>query len=239
MNFHIVTIFPDILTSYLSESILLRAQKNKIISVKTYDIRKFSKDKHKKVDDVPYAGGPGMVMTVDPIIRCVSDILNKINKKYEIAKTKKTKNSKIKKPKILIVNFTPGKKEFNTEVAKETSVKFTDIIFICGRYEGVDARVSEILKAEEWSIGNYVLTGGELAALVCIDSISRQIKGVLGKYESLEEERVSSHKVYTRPSVYEYQYKNSKDIKKNKKYKVPEVLMNGNHKLIDEWRKSN
>ena len=116
---------------------------------------------------------------------------------------------------------------FTNTLAQVSAKKYTDIIFICGRYEGVDSRVKKILKAKEWSIGEYVLTGGELPAMVCIDAISRQIKGVLHAELSLEEKRIASHEIYARPEVYEY---------KAKKYKVPKVLLSGNHKLIDEYR---
>lgn len=280
MNYHIVTIFPDILDSYLTESILGRAIENKIITVRTYALREYTGDKHRRVDGKAYGGGPGMVMWVDPIVNCVEKIKSdiekrlerenkKIEKKYEkdlekfelykvdIEKTNTEKsksnqgkkNNKIIKPaklkvlksKILIINFSPGGKSFNTEVAKETSQKYTDIIFICGRYEGVDSRVVDILKAEEWSIGDYVLTGGEVAAAVCIDSISRQISGVLNKKESLEENRISSHNVYSRPEIYEYKKKvvNKKTGQEKvitKKFSVPKVLLSGNHKEIDKWK---
>ncbi|MFM7088017.1 MAG: tRNA (guanosine(37)-N1)-methyltransferase TrmD, partial [Candidatus Paceibacterota bacterium] len=110
---------------------------------------------------------------------------------------------------------------------KKISKKYTDVILICGRYEGIDARVDKILKTKKFSIGDYVLTGGEIPALVLVDCVSRQIPGVLGKFDSLEEERVSSSEVYTRPEILKY---------KNKNYKVPKVLLSGNHKLIDEWK---
>ena len=213
MRFHIVTIFPNIFDSYFSESILDRAIKNKIIKIDIYDLRKYSKDKHKKVDDKPYGGGPGMVMTVDPIVKSVERIQSKI---------KRRKNTKTK-----IVLFTPEQKEFTTGTAKVYAKNYTDIIMICGRYEGIDSRVKDILKGEELSIGNYVLTGGEIPAMILVDCVSRQIEGVLGDFESLEESRVSSHLVYTRPAEYIY---------KSKKYMVPEVLQKGNHKEIDKWR---
>ena len=139
--------------------------------------------------------------------------------------------SKIKikdKKKTKIILFSPSGKKFDTAYAKNSVKKYTDIILISGRYEGIDARVQKILRAEEISIGDYVLTGGELPAMVLIDSISRQIPGVLGTYESLEEERVSSSEVYTRPEILKY---------KGKNYKVPKVLLSGNHKKIEEWKK--
>jgi tRNA (guanine37-N1)-methyltransferase len=134
------------------------------------------------------------------------------------------------KSKTKIVIFSPGGDDFDTSIAKKSAKGYTDIIFICGRYEGIDARVKKILRASEWSIGNYVLTGGELPAMVCIDSISRQIKGVLNDENSLEESRVSTHEIYARPEVYEYN---------GKKYTVPKVLLSGNHKEIENWRNEN
>ncbi len=213
MVFHVVTIFPDIFDSYLQESIIGRAVKDKKIKINFYNPRDFvkgSKTDYKPVDGRPYGGGPGMVMQAEPILKAVAKAL-----------------SKIKSKKVKIINFSPAGKKFVTSYAKNAVKKYTDIIFICGRYEGIDARVTKILKAEEISIGDYVLTGGELPAMILIDSISRQIEGVLGKFESLEEERISSSEVYTRPEVLKY---------KNKNYKVPKVLLSGNHKKIDEWR---
>jgi tRNA (guanine37-N1)-methyltransferase len=220
MRFHIITIFPDIFDSYLNESIVGRAIKNKLIDVKFYNPRNFikaPKNNYKPVDDKPYGGGPGMVMRAEPILKAVEAAVKKI-KPASVGGSKK----------LLIINFIPSAPKFTTSYAKTLSKKYTDIILICGRYEGIDARVDKILKTKQFSIGDYVLTGGELPAMVLIDSISRQLKGVLGKYESLEEERVSSSEVYTRPEILKY---------KNKNYKVPKVLLSGNHKKIDEWKK--
>jgi len=225
MRFHIITIFPEIFDSYLNESILGRAIKNKLIEVKFYNPRDFikaPKNNYRPVDDKPYGGGPGMVMRAEPTLKAVAKAISKISSanrtvaRHDFAKSK-------------IILFSPSGKKFDTAYAKNSAKKFTDIVLISGRYEGIDARVQKIFKAEEISIGDYVLTGGELPAMVLIDSISRQIKGVLGKYESLEEERISSSKVYTRPEILKY---------KNKNYKVPKVLLSGNHKLIEEWKKS-
>ncbi len=213
MRFHIVTIFPNMFDSYFAESIISRAIDNKLIEVKAYALREYTEDKHRRVDGKPYGGGPGMVMWVDPIINCVDKIKKSLSKKKEV--------------KIKTIILSPGGKMFTNNIAKNTAKKYTDIIFICGRYEGIDARVKKILKAEEWSIGDYVITGGELATMVCIDSISRQIKGVLHDENSLEETRTASHEIYARPEVCEYN---------GKKYKVPKVLLSGNHKLIDEYR---
>ena len=218
MNFHVVTIFPDIFDSYLNESILGRAIKNKLVKVSFYNPRDFvkaSKVNYKPVDDKPYGGGPGMVMRAEPIVKAIDKILKK---------------KSVEKGKVKIILFSPGGKDFDTKYAKGlVSKKYTDVILICGRYEGVDARIRKIFRAEEISIGDYVLTGGELPAMVLVDCVSRQIPGVLGKYESLEEERVSSNEVYTRPEVLKY---------KDKNYKVPKVLLSGNHAEINKWRES-
>jgi len=210
----------------LNESIIGRAIKNKHISVKFYNPRDYVKSQnkanYKPVDDRPYGGGPGMVMRAEPILKAIERALSKI---------------KNKKSKILIINFIPNAEKFTTSFAKKVSKKYTDIILICGRYEGIDARVDKILKdlprlggVRKISVGDYVLTGGELPAMVLMDCISRQIPGVLGKYESLEENRISSSEVYTRPEVLKY---------KGKKYKVPNILLSGNHKKIEDWKKSN
>lgn len=218
MRFHVITIFPDIFDSYLRESIIGRAIKEKHVSIKFYNPRdcvKNNKNKtgYKPVDDKPYAGGPGMVMKAEPILKAVEKVLLAIKKKN----------------KILIINFVPSAEKFTTTFAKKISKKYTDVVLICGRYEGIDARIDKILKTKKISIGDYVLTGGELPAMVLIDCISRQIPGVLGKYESLEEERVSTSEVYTRPEVLKY---------KNKNYKVPKVLLSGNHQKIEDWKKA-
>lgn len=217
MNFHIISIFPQSFDSYLKESIIGRAVKNKIVKVKFYNPRDFIKDKNKNgyrpVDDKPYGGGPGMVMRAEPLLKAVAKVLT-------VAKGKSKK--------VLIINFIPSAEKFTTNFAKKISKKYTDIILICGRYEGIDARVDKILKTKKISIGDYVLTGGEIPAMILIDCVSRQIPQVLGKYESLEEERISSSEVYTRPEVLKW---------KNKNYKVPKILLSGNHKLIENWKR--
>ncbi len=213
MRYHVVTIFPNMLDSYFAESIISRAVESKLIEIHTYALREYTTDKHRRVDGKPYGGGPGMVMWVDPIINCVEKIQKKIARR--------------KTAKVLVVIFNAGGDMFTNTIAKSSATKYTDIIFICGRYEGIDSRVKKILKAKEWSIGEYVLTGGELPAMICIDAISRQIKGVLNDDLSLEEKRMASHEIYARPEVYEHN---------SKKYRVPKVLLSGNHKLIDEYR---
>ena len=223
MNFHIITLFPEMFDSYLKESILGRAIKEKKISVSFINPRKFVTGKYRKVwpdgnisaqvDERPYAGGPGMVMMAEPIIKAVELISKKVLKN--------------KKSRLQIVNFIPSAEKFTTTLAKNFSKKYTDIILICGRYEGIDARVDKILKTKKISIGDYVLTGGEIPAMILIDSISRQIEGVLGNFDSREEERISSSEIYTRPEVLVY---------KGKKYKVPAVLLSGDHRKIEEWK---
>lgn len=237
MTFHIITLFPEMFDSYLKESIIGRAIKNKLISVKFYNPRDFCEPK-RRVDDRPYGGGPGMVLRPELFLKAFASTLKNFSRSSGRSRkgslneraqpdTRKTFRS-LRKVKIII--FSPSGKKFNTSYAKATAKKYTDVILISGRYEGIDARVQKILKAEEISIGDYVLTGGELPAMVLIDSISRQIPGVLGKYESLEEERVSTSEVYTRPEVFKW---------KNKNYKVPKVLLSGNHKKIGEWKNRN
>ena len=228
MTYHIITIFPEMFDSYLKESILGRAIKNDLISIKFYNSRDFIKgpkvnqNNYRPVDDRPYGGGPGMVMRAEPILKAFEAV------------QKSLKAKKLVKLKTII--FSASGKKFDTSYAKKiVRQKYSDLILISGRYEGIDARVQKILKAEEISIGDYVLTGGELPAMVLIDSISRQIPGVLGKYESLEEERVSSSEVYTRPEVLKYPFDKAQG-KKIKNYKVPKVLLSGNHAEIDKWK---
>lgn len=220
MNFHVITIFPNLFDSYIGDSLMKKAIDRGDITISFYNPRDVTNNKHNKVDDIPYGGGPGMVMMAQPII----DLWSQITKKTLLEKIPLTKKRSFK-----TILLSPGGKKFTTEYAKSSVKKNTDIIFICGRYEGIDSRVEHITKAELVSIGDYVLTGGELAAMVMIDSIARQVDGVLGNKDSLEEERISSHEMYTRPSEF---------IHKGKTYSVPKVLMEGNHKLIDEWRKN-
>ena len=208
MNFHIVTLFPEAFASYFGNSIIKRAIDNKKIKVSFYNPRDYSKSKSKSVDDKPYGGGPGMVINAEPVLKAIA-------------------KAKGQKKKVKIIHLSPGGKEFNTEYAKKVESSCNHIIIICGRYEGIDARVKKIFKGDELSIGDYVLTGGELPAMIMVDTISRFVPGVLGTKESNEEFRISNHDAYTRPEVLKY---------KGKEYKVQEVLLGGNHKLIDEWR---
>jgi tRNA (guanine37-N1)-methyltransferase len=233
MNFHVITLFPEMFDSYLGESILARAIKEKKLKVSFINPRMFVTGKYKKVwpdgnvsrqiDERPYGGGPGMVMMAEPIIKAVESVLKKLDQKSEKQKLK----AKSQKLKPLIINFVPSAKKFDTVYAKNAVKKYTDIILICGRYEGIDTRINKILKTEQLSVGDFVLTGGELPAMIMIDCISRQIPGVLGNFDSREEERVSSSEIYTRPEIIEH---------KGKKHKVPAVLLSGNHKDIENWK---
>src|SRR3989338_8258361 len=217
MRFHIITISPEMFDSYLKESIVGRAIKNKLISIKFYNPMDFCEPK-RRVDDRPYGGGPGMVLRPELFLKAIASAVRKIKSK-----------------KIKIILFSPSGKKFDTNYAKKSAKNYTDMVMISGRYEGIDARVQKILHAEQVSIGDYVLTGGEIPAMVLIDSISRQIPGVLGKYESLEEERISTSEVYTRPEILNYTPPGRG--KKLKIYRVPKVLLSGNHKKIEEWKK--
>lgn len=214
MNFHIITLFPDTFTSYLGESILKRAIEDKKIKIKFYNPRDFGERKNgleARIDKKPYGGGPGMVIQALPVIKAL-----------EAAK------KKIKSKKVKIIFLSTEGKQFDTIYAKIAAKKYTDIIIISGRYEGIDARVKKVFKCEDVTVGPFVLTGGELPAMIMMDCIARQIKGVLGDINSLEENRVSSRDVYTRPEVFEY---------KKKKYKVPKILLSGHHADIDKWKK--
>jgi len=188
--------------------------RGKKISVSYYNPRDFTTNKHKTVDERPYGGGPGMVMMAEPILKA-----------WEKAVGGKTAARRAGRIKTLIMS--PRGTVFTNTLAKKWANKYEHVVLISGRYEGIDARVKEILQAEEVSVGEYVLTGGELPALTIIDSISRQVPGVLGTFESLEDERVTNGVTYTRPEVF---------VHKKKKYTVPEVLVNGNHAEIEKWR---
>ena len=227
MQFHVITLFPEVCQAYTDASILGRAQKDekgkgskvvgKKISVTYYNPRDFSTDKHKKVDDRPYGGGPGMVMAVDPLVRAWSKAVG-------------TKTVTLKKGKVKTLIMSPRGTVFTQELAKHYADTYEHLVLISGRYEGIDARVKEIVNAEEISVGDYILTGGELPALTIIDATARQIKGVLGTHDSLEDDRTTTGETYTRPEVY---------IHKKKPYPVPAVLLNGNHKDIEAWRSGN
>ena len=213
MHFDILTIFPNIFNSYFKESIIKRAKEKNLISIKIHDIRKYSKDKHKRVDDIPFGGGAGMLMTPQPLY----DAINKL---------KKTNQGPV-------VFLTPQGKLWTQTKAEKFSKKHKEMIILCGRYEGIDQRIRDRLVDYEISIGKYILTGGEIAAMTMVDSISRLIPGVLGKEESHIEDsfskilnRKKEYPHYTRPAEF-------------KGMKVPEVLLSGHHKKIANWRKKN
>jgi len=195
--------------SYLNESIIKRAREQGLISVTFYNPRDFTDDKHNTVDDTPYGGGPGMVMKAEPILRAVE-------------------KATAGKSDVKVLLLSARGEQFTNETADKLQSGDKDIVLIVGRYEGVDARVREILNAEEISIGPYTLTGGELPAMVIVDAITRRIPGVLGNDESVEERRVASSDTYTRPEILEHE---------GRKYVVPDVLLSGNHADIEKWRK--
>ena len=209
MRFHIMTLFPEIFNSYMDESIMKRAVEKGIIEVHIYNIRDFSNNKHKKVDDYPFGGGAGMVMTPQPIYDTYKHIITTHN---------------INNPSVIYL--TPKGKVYNQSMAKQMSLK-EDIILLCGHYEGIDERIIDLIVTDEISIGDYVLTGGELPALIMIDSISRLIPGVLNQEESFEEESFKDNLLeyphYTRPREF-------------MGMKVPDILLSGNHKKIEQWR---
>jgi tRNA (guanine37-N1)-methyltransferase len=208
MHFHIITLFPKAFDSYLGESILKRAIEDKKLKVSFYNPRDFADNEYKRIDRPPYGGGPGMVIQAEPVIKAIEKAV------------KKSKN----KPKIIFLS--PNGKQFTNEYAQKVS-KCRDIIIVSGRYEGIDARVKKVFKMQEISVGPFVLTGGELPAMLMIDVVSRQVEGVLGNFDSLEEKRIGGDS-YTRPESFKY---------KGKTYKVPKILLSGHRAKIEEWKK--
>lgn len=211
MQIDIITLFPNMFKGPFDESIINRAKENKIVEINIHNLRDWTKDKHKMVDDKPYGGGPGMILKVDVIDTALKDLKNM---------------NKSKRQKIILL--TPKGKKYTQQVAQEYST-YDHLILIAGRYEGFDHRIHEHLIDEEVSIGDYVLTGGELPAMVLVDSVVRLIPGVLGKDESTKEESHSKpgyieYPQYTRPEKYG-------------SWKVPEILLSGDHKKIEEWKK--
>ncbi len=222
MRFDILTIFPEAFESYLNASMMKRGQAKKLVDIHVHDLRNFTVDKHKKVDDRPYGGGPGMVLKIEPIIRAIDSIL-------------KIKNQKLKiKNKVKIILFSATGKPFDAKMASDFSKKYDRVIMIAGHYEGIDERIKKMLHVSgftfhEVSIGPYVLTGGELPAMIVIDAVSRHIPGFLGKEASLEEKRYGvGVSVYTRPEIFKH---------RGKKYRVPNILLSGDHKKIEVWRR--
>jgi len=212
LTFDIVTIFPEMFRGFLKEGLISRAQKKKLIKIRVHNLRQWTKDRHKTVDDRPFGGGLGMVLKVEPIFKAVKSV-----------KTPKTK----------IILFTPRGEKFNQQMAYKLS-KLSHLILICGRYEGVDERVAKNIVDMELSIGDYDLMGGELPAQVVIETIARLIPGVIGKPQLLKE-RITKNRgfieypQYTRPEFF--------SPKKGIYWKTPKVLLSGHHKKIEEWRK--
>ena len=232
MHFHIITLFPKAFDSYLGESILKRAIEDKKIKVSFYNPRDFVKDKNKRIDKPPYAGGPGMVIQAEPVIKALEKALIRSKEKGVGGKKKgvRSKEYEIKRGKgedFKIIFLSPSGKQFTNAYATTCAKKYKNIIIISGRYEGIDARVRKVFKTEAISVGPFVLTGGELPAMIILDVISRQVSGVLGNFDSIEEKRISSSEVYTRPEVFKY---------KGKDYRVPKVLLSGHQAKIEAWK---
>lgn len=213
MNFYVMTLFPEMIEQAMNTSIIKRAMEKELIHLETYNIRDYTLDKHKKVDDYTYGGGAGMLMQAQPVFDCYKAIVDKIKVERPDAN-----------PRCIYV--TPQGPTFTQGYAESFS-KDEDIIFLCGHYEGIDERVLEEIVTDYMSIGDYVLTGGELAALVMMDAISRLVPGVLNKEESFMTESFSDdlleYPQYTRPEVWHDK-------------KVPDVLMSGHHVNISKWR---
>jgi tRNA (guanine37-N1)-methyltransferase len=210
MRFDVMTLFPELITTVLGESIIGRAQKAGLIEVRAHNIRDYSADKHRKTDDTPFGGGVGMVMTCQPIFDC-----------YESVKKTMPENSKTR-----VIYMSPRGRQFSHAVAEELS-GYDNLIFLCGHYEGVDQRVIDNIVDEELSIGDYVVTGGEIPACIVVDAVSRLKDGVLAQRDSYEDESVAS-------GILEYpQYTKPREFMGRE---VPEVLLSGDHKKIDEWR---
>lgn len=221
MQFHIITLFPEVCQAYTDASILGRAQqtdkgkgskvRGRKIQVHYYNPRDFTTDKHHKVDGRPYGGGPGMVMQAEPILRA-----------WQKAVGRKRDQSKVR-----TVILSPRGRLFTQAVAKEYAAHYEHLVLICGRYEGIDARVQQLLGAEEVSVGDYILTGGELPALTILDAIARQVPGVLGTHDSLEDDRATTGETYTRPEVFRW---------KKTVSRVPEIFVSGHHAKIERRR---
>jgi len=215
MNFKIITIFPEIFDSYFSESIIKRAQKQGIIKITSQDLREFSNDRHKTVDDTPYGGGAGMLMKIEPLYKAIKKLAPRTNKKRKIV-------------------LLSAQGQTWTQQLAQKYAKLNEVIFICGRYEGVDERIKNFID-EEISIGDYVLTGGELGAMVMIDSITRLLPGALGNKQSSQDEShsqigVLEYPQYTKPEKFKI---------KDKSYDVPEILLSGDHQKIKDWQEKN
>lgn len=208
IHFHFITLFPEACQAYLQASVIGRAGDSGRIKVSFYNPKDFNPDPSSRVDHRPYGGGPGMVLKPEPVIRAI-----------EKAKGRKKQTQ--------VIYFSPAGQSYTNQTAQDLSRQYRHLILVAGRYEGVDARVRAVFPGPEYSVGSFVLTGGELPALAVADSVSRQVTGVLGDERSLEENRTASRAVYTRPAVFKY---------RSRSYEVPEVLLSGHHRQIDNWR---
>lgn len=212
LRFHIITLFPDACEAYLSASILGRARVNKKIHVDYQSPRDFVTNKWGKVDERPYGGGPGMVMTAFPVVKAIKKSLTR------------------RKGKIALVWFMPAGKEFTNKEA-DMLAKFDDVVLVCGRYEGIDDRALKIMKTfgtvKKYAVGQATYTGGEVPAMAIVDAVTRRLPGVLGKDESVEERRTAASEVYTRPDTIEWE---------KKKYPIPKVLASGHQANIEAWK---
>ncbi|NLK74907.1 MAG: tRNA (guanosine(37)-N1)-methyltransferase TrmD [Clostridiales bacterium] len=218
MNYHVLTLFPEMVQQGLNTSIIGRAMDKGLITIDAINIRDYSKDKHKRVDDYPYGGGAGMVMQAEPVYLAYKDVQERI---------KSAQSSEQSQGKPRVVYVTPQGQLFNQKLAEELA-KEDDLIILCGHYEGIDERVLEMIVTDYISIGDYVLTGGELPAMVMIDAISRLIPGVLNndssaQFESLQD-NLLEYPQYTRPEIFMDR-------------KVPDVLLSGHHANIEKWRR--
>lgn len=222
ITFHIITLFPDSIQCYTQYSIIKRAIDSKHIDVKFYNPMNYTTPRSEgalpqRVDDKPYGGGPGMVIRAEPVIQAVQQAVGR-------------------KRNVQYIHFAPQGETYTNHSAQDIINKANinrksckDVVIFCGRYEGIDSRIEEIYPGKKYTIGGYVLTGGELPAMIILDSVSRRIPGVLGEQESIEEMRNAPEKYYTRPAIISH---------RKRKYEVPQVLREGNHAQIEQWRKN-
>lgn len=211
MRFDVLTLFPDLFPGYLGQSLLKKAIDRGLVQVQLHDLRQWSRDKHHKVDDRPFGGGPGMVLRVEPVVECVEDVQRETNGPGRV------------------VMLTPQGRKLNQHVVEELAQE-ERLLLLCGRYEGFDQRVVELLQPDEISVGDYILNGGEVAAMVIIDAVLRLVPEVLGEEQSTVEDSFSTGNrhlewaQYTRPREY-------------RGHKVPDVLLSGDHEAIAQWRR--
>jgi len=228
MKVDIITIFPEMVDFYFKQSLLEKAQEAGLLKIQAHNLRDFTVDKHKTVDDKPFGGGRGMVLKIEPLWRAVETLKEPSNSFR--------KRSCLVPSRAKVILLSPRGKKFNQKMATRWS-KLDQLILICGRYEGVDERVAKHLVDEKVSIGDYVLMGGELPALIIAEAVARLLPGVVGHSEALIGERITKSKgfleypQYTRPEVFA--------TKQGKKLKVPSVLLSGDHKKIEQWRQEN